>query len=209
MIDRTKALLKRRVSPEILKVHQFHVTRIERFIEDDPIALARGRVNMALLKRIAPSWVLFISHGLGGGTDTAIADLCKLHEAEGRRVLLLRSTVAGRMELIPPVQPHDQRLVAEDPALEANVDLEGVQKNFGALAEALFQILTTKAEVSSAAAADPAFWQWVTSMVTRAPAMSAWQSNLRPPSTGWAPVQPPDHVVASARPGRDPALIHH
>ena len=32
VIDRTKALLKRRVSPEILKVHQFHVTRIERFI---------------------------------------------------------------------------------------------------------------------------------------------------------------------------------
>ncbi|MBK6863071.1 MAG: glycosyltransferase [Ideonella sp.] len=89
--------------------------RIERFIEDDPIALARGRVNMALLKQIAPSWVLFVSHGLGGGTDTAIADLCKLHEAEGRRVLLLRSTVAGRMELIPLVKPHDQRIVAEYP----------------------------------------------------------------------------------------------
>ncbi len=102
------------------------------------------------------------------------------------------------------------RLAAEDPALEANVDLEGVQKNFGALAEALFQILTTKAEVSSAAAADPAFWQWVTSMVTWAQAMSAWQSSLRTAFQGWAPVNAPDQAFRTAvlgltSPGAPPA----
>lgn len=89
--------------------------RVQRFIETDPIAPSRGRVNIALLKRLAPSWVLFISHGLGGGTDTAIHDLRRQHEAEGRHVLLLRSTSGGHMELLPLIAPHDKDLVTEYP----------------------------------------------------------------------------------------------
>lgn len=32
VIDRTKACVQRRIAPEILKIHQFHVTRMERYI---------------------------------------------------------------------------------------------------------------------------------------------------------------------------------
>ncbi len=102
------------------------------------------------------------------------------------------------------------RLVAEDPALEANVDTDGVQKNFAALAEALFQILTAKAETSSDAAADPAFWLWAGNMVVWAQAMSTWQTSLRSAFQAWAPVNAPDQafrtaVLALASPGAPPA----
>lgn len=89
--------------------------KVERFIERDPIAPARARINMALLARLAPSWILFVSHGLGGGTDTAIAGLRRRHAAEGRAVLLLRSTPAGRVELLPLLDGHEHSLVTEYP----------------------------------------------------------------------------------------------
>jgi len=108
----------RRVAENLAKLNAIYPDyprRIERFIAADPIALARGRVNMALLRRLSPSWVLFVSHGLGGGTDIAIRDLRLRHEAEGRRVLLLRSSADERMELVPLVKPHDETLIAEYP----------------------------------------------------------------------------------------------
>jgi GT2 family glycosyltransferase/glycosyltransferase involved in cell wall biosynthesis len=94
-------------------IYPDYPARVERFIEQDPIAPARGRINMALLQRLAPSWVLFVSHGLGGGTDTAINDLRRRHQQEGRQVLLLRSTPGGRIELMPLIEPHDTALVTE------------------------------------------------------------------------------------------------
>jgi GT2 family glycosyltransferase len=108
----------RRVQENLARLNAIYPdypARVERFIELDPIAPARGRINMALLGRLSPSWVLFISHGLGGGTDTAIDDLRQHHEREGRRVLLLRSTPSGRMELLPLIKPHDTTLVTEYP----------------------------------------------------------------------------------------------
>lgn len=108
----------RRVQENLARLNALYPdypARIERFIELDPIAPARARINMVLLKRLSPSWLLFISHGLGGGTDTAIDDLRQRHAREGRSVLLLRSTPSGRMELLPLVKPHDTTLVTEYP----------------------------------------------------------------------------------------------
>lgn len=108
----------RRVQENLDKLNALYPdypARIERFIERDPLALARGRVNVALLARLAPSWVLFVSHGLGGGTDTAINDLRRQHEAEGRHVLLMRSVPSGGLELVPLIEPHDKLLVSEYP----------------------------------------------------------------------------------------------
>lgn len=89
--------------------------RVQRFIETDPIAMPRGRVNMALLKKLSPSYVLFITHGLGGGTETAIRDLCQRHAKDGRHVLILRSTPAGRLELAPATTAHERALTTEYP----------------------------------------------------------------------------------------------
>lgn len=102
------------------------------------------------------------------------------------------------------------RLAAENPELAANVDDPGVQKNFAALAEALFKVLTLRAETSSSAAADAAFWQWVSSMHTWAQAMSTWQAGVRQAFQGWAPASAPDvtfknAVLALPSPGAPPA----
>jgi regulator of protease activity HflC (stomatin/prohibitin superfamily) len=102
-----------------------------------------------------------------------------------------------------------QRLIAEDPALAENLENEGVKANFGALAEALFQVLTARAETLSTAAADPAFWQWVASMIVWAQAMTAWQAGVRQAFQNWAAAGPnvafKNAVLALSSPGAPPA----
>jgi hypothetical protein len=102
------------------------------------------------------------------------------------------------------------RLDALDPPLGANVDDPEVEKNFAALAEALFRILTEKAVIQSNAAEDPAFWQWVASMVVWAQAMKDWQAGLHAAFQNWAPVGGADlafrtAVLALTPPGAVPA----
>ena len=87
--------------------------RIQRFLRSDPLALPRGRVNLRLFRRLASSYVLFVTHGLGGGTDTAINDLVRTHGEQGRKVLILRSTSSGKLHLAPA--SHEQELVSEYP----------------------------------------------------------------------------------------------
>lgn len=102
------------------------------------------------------------------------------------------------------------RLDALDPPLGANVDDPEVQKNFAALAEALFNVLTVHSDVVSNAAVDAAFWQWVADMVVWAQAMKAWQAGLHAAFQSWAPAGGADlafrsAVLALAQPGAVPA----
>lgn len=101
------------------------------------------------------------------------------------------------------------RLAAESPELAANVDNEGVQKNFAALAEALFRVLTVRAETSSDAAADAAFFAWVANLVVWAQGMSTWQTGMRQAFQSWAAPPGADQnfknaVLALTSPGAPP-----
>lgn len=89
--------------------------RVQRFIEQDPIAIARGRIHMPLLARLAPRWILFVTHGLGGGTEKALRDLAERHAMQDLAVLVLRSTPAGRIELAPLVREQEKSLTASYP----------------------------------------------------------------------------------------------
>ena len=107
-----------RVAENLEKLHAIYPDypeRIKRYIKADPIAAPRGRINMALLKQLASSYILFITHGLGGGTETAIRNLCKIHSGNGKNVLILRSTPSGQLRLAPAIAPHEKVLVTEYP----------------------------------------------------------------------------------------------
>ncbi len=62
---------------------------VQRFIHDDPLAVARTRINLELLKRKASRYVLHIGHTWGGGTNRAIRDLAKGLAAEGISSLIM------------------------------------------------------------------------------------------------------------------------
>ena len=141
----------RRVQENLAKLNALYPDyprRIERWIEADPIAPARARVNAALLARLAPEWVLFVSHGMGGGTDVAIRDLSRAHRREGRQVLLLRSADGDRMELLPLIEPHDETLITELPRDTPIADV----------ARLLAPLKITRLHLHHAIGFDPAVW---------------------------------------------------
>lgn len=83
------------------------------------------------------------------------------------------------------------RLEAETPGSGANVDRPDVDPNFGALGTAVHHILTLDATWDSDAAADPAFWAWVT-------ALAAWVTGVRAAVQAWTPVQPAEQALRTA-----------
>lgn len=64
---------------------------IARFEAMDPLAFARNRVALEVLKAKVKTPFLFITHGLGGGTEQAVTDLAERLAIEGQNVLILRS----------------------------------------------------------------------------------------------------------------------
>lgn len=62
---------------------------ISKFIMDDPLAEARSRISIELLKSKAPRYVLHIGHSWGGGTERAIRDLGRGLAAEGISSLIM------------------------------------------------------------------------------------------------------------------------
>lgn len=84
--------------------------RVHRFIATDPLAVPRNKVNLALLAELAPSFVLFISHDRGGGTDVAIMQQAQRHSTKERMVLILRNGGGGKLFLAPALPPHDKTL---------------------------------------------------------------------------------------------------
>lgn len=107
-----------RVRENLAKLHMIYPDyplRIQRYIESDPLAVPRGRVNMALLKRLGTGFMLFVTHGLGGGTETAIRDFVRLNSSRGEKILILRSVSSGKLVLSPAMEPYEETLAAEYP----------------------------------------------------------------------------------------------
>ncbi|SRR6266446_4664818 len=83
------------------------------------------------------------------------------------------------------------RLEADKPGSGSNVDLPDVQKNFGALGQAIYNIATRDADTTSNANIDPAFWKWVA-------ALDAWQKGVAQAFTNWQPTQPDGQALKTA-----------
>ncbi|MFN5745601.1 MAG: glycosyltransferase, partial [Methylococcaceae bacterium] len=66
-------------------------TTVQAFIRDDPLRAARQAVALDIFKRYAPRYIVFVLHGLGGGTQRAADDLGQRLALQGLRVLQLRS----------------------------------------------------------------------------------------------------------------------
>ncbi len=76
---------------KLLKMYPEYQFKVKEFLEFDPLASARGRVNVEFFKRLASQYILFVSHSWGGGTEKAIQDLCNEYLKENKVVLVLRA----------------------------------------------------------------------------------------------------------------------
>lgn len=76
--------------------------RVQAFIRADPLREPRARVNLRLLQRAAPRFVLHVVHGWGGGTEIAVRDLCECLAMGGEAALILRASTDGSMLLAQP-----------------------------------------------------------------------------------------------------------
>jgi hypothetical protein len=101
------------------------------------------------------------------------------------------------------------RLVADDLPGE-NVDRDDVQKNLGALGQAVFRIATVHAQTNSNAVTDTTFWQWINQVNAWLSALSTWQQGVAQAFANWTPTQPAEQalktqLVAVPNPGLPPA----
>lgn len=107
-----------RVKANLAKLNELYPDypgKVQRFIQADPLAEPRGRINAELMKRIDAKYIVFVTHGLGGGTEKAIRDLCAGHAQQGLSALIVRSTPTGKIELAPAIPGHETTLVTEYP----------------------------------------------------------------------------------------------
>ncbi|MBO0870009.1 MAG: hypothetical protein J2P15_15730 [Micromonosporaceae bacterium] len=93
------------------------------------------------------------------------------------------------------VEAMRRRLDAADPPMGSNVDNAEVRKNFEALGDAAFRILTVQAET---VAADPAFFVWVSAIDAYVRAVGAWQQGVRQAFSTWAPADVPGQQLRAA-----------
>lgn len=102
------------------------------------------------------------------------------------------------------------RLEAEAKGLGANVDLEAVRANLAALGTAVFRVATVRADTSSDATADAAFWAWTGRVNDYMTAVQAWHSAFVTAVQAWMPTTAPEvqfksKLVALPAPPAPPA----
>jgi hypothetical protein len=96
------------------------------------------------------------------------------------------------------------RVIADAPdaatgqQLARNLDQPEVQRNLAPIGDAVFRILTLRAQPVADATTDPAFWQWVADVHTRVAAIEAWQQGLAAAFTAWTPASPADLALKQA-----------
>ncbi|HEX8073047.1 MAG TPA: hypothetical protein VF546_24080 [Pyrinomonadaceae bacterium] len=74
----------------------------------------------------------------------------------------------------------------------ANLDKDEVKKNIRPFGQAVFDIATTKARVTSAAADDAAFWQWIAAVGAWLTALATWQQGVAQAFSAWNAVTAPE-----------------
>jgi GT2 family glycosyltransferase len=77
-------------SKEINKTYPFYEAMIADYIQSDPMAPLRRRVNLQLIAAELPPCVLHVSHNLGGGTSKYVKDMIALYAESGVSSILLQ-----------------------------------------------------------------------------------------------------------------------
>lgn len=93
----------RRVTENLALLNQMYpdyAITVQRFIQKDPIALQRNRVLKALLKKHSEQYILFVMHGLGGGSKVHGDHLAKLLEEQHHPVLELSVLAPDKWQLL-------------------------------------------------------------------------------------------------------------
>jgi GT2 family glycosyltransferase len=80
-------------------IYPDYAATVQRFIVQDPLAEPRNRAIREILKRHASRYMLFVIHGLGGGTKIAADELANRLAQEGVAVLELMSLTPGKWKL--------------------------------------------------------------------------------------------------------------
>lgn len=99
---------------KLLNIHPEYQFKVDEFILSDPLASARCRVNVEFFKGLSSTYILFVSHSWGGGTEKAIQDLCNEYAKEGKVVLVLRS-LENKMILSVATKGYNKDIVSEYP----------------------------------------------------------------------------------------------
>lgn len=91
-----KRALVRENGRKMSEKYPFYDALIQTFIVADPLAVARHRVALSLLReKHRGRWVFHITHGLGGGTERFVRDLVSLHRAAGELAFVVRGDGRG------------------------------------------------------------------------------------------------------------------
>lgn len=67
-----------------------YISFVNKFIDKDPLRVARRNISKEVFKAVKSQYMLFISHNLGGGTKVAADALAQLLMEEGKEVLVLK-----------------------------------------------------------------------------------------------------------------------
>lgn len=93
----------RRVTENLALLNQIYpdyAITVQRFIQKDPIALLRNRVLKALLSKHSDHYMLFVMHGLGGGSKAHGDNLAQLLEEQHHLVLELSVLAPDKWQLL-------------------------------------------------------------------------------------------------------------
>lgn len=88
------------------------------------------------------------------------------------------------------------RLNQETPPAGDNVNQDSVKKNFLALGQGIYTILTVDAQVDTSG--DPSFWNWISGLSAWAVAMETWQQQVKSAFNAWTPANPGDTTFKNA-----------
>ena len=76
----------------LVELYPLYSELVRRFVEDDPIAPLRRRIDLARLRRLQRGRVfLFVTHRRGGGTERHVRDLAARIRADGGSVVMCRA----------------------------------------------------------------------------------------------------------------------
>jgi GT2 family glycosyltransferase/glycosyltransferase involved in cell wall biosynthesis len=76
---------------ELNRLYPDYFPRVMDFIRDDPVAPARRALDWARLRQLSDRFMLFVSHGYGGGTAIHVEDMAARLAAQGHHALILEA----------------------------------------------------------------------------------------------------------------------
>jgi O-antigen biosynthesis protein len=122
----------------LVEIHPWYPGAVEEFIQADPVKPARRALDVARLKqRSAGGAILFVLHGLGGGTEQHALEMAALLEADGTPVFFSRpDDRTGWLYIEDPETPETPNLTG----FRFDADLDDYAATISALGVRLLHI---------------------------------------------------------------------